>query len=64
MSNVIDWTKYGRAPRREQPEITITYHGAEHDGKRIWCTATFPLERADDVKALIDQQIEFWKTNP
>ncbi|WLE58355.1 hypothetical protein GIY62_14595 [Burkholderia plantarii] len=58
MSNVIDLSKYGRAPARERPEITLEYHG---DDTRTWCTATFPVERIGDVKSMVDRQIEFWE---
>ncbi|WP_369053114.1 hypothetical protein [Burkholderia gladioli] len=60
MSNVIDWSKYGRAPApsRARPDITLEYHG---DGARTWCTATFPIEQFATVKSMVDRQIEFWK---
>ncbi|MDN7595057.1 hypothetical protein QZM01_13470 [Burkholderia multivorans] len=58
MNNVIDWSKYGRAPRREKPTIDITYSG---DGKRVWCVAKFPIERFDDAKEMIERQIRYWE---
>ncbi|MFL9918816.1 hypothetical protein PQR75_26230 [Paraburkholderia fungorum] len=58
MSNVIDWSKYGRGKKPEKPSYEITYHG---DGERIWCTAMFPIERFDKVQDQIKTQIDYWK---
>ncbi|WP_257803308.1 hypothetical protein [Burkholderia glumae] len=60
MSNVIDWSKYGRGKKRQQPEIQLEYR---RDGDRIVCTATFPIDRLDDLKSMIDRQIEYWEKN-
>lgn len=60
MSNVIDWTKYGRT-KPTPPAYEITYHG---DSDRTWCTARFPLERYEEVKGRIEEQIQFWKDHP
>lgn len=61
MSSVIDWSKYGRGKKPEKPGYEITYHG---DGERTWCTAIFPMERYDEVKQRIDQQIQYWRDEP
>lgn len=58
MSNVIDWSKYGRFPKREQMEIEIVYSG---DGQRVWCVAKFPIERYDLAKEMIERQIQYWE---
>lgn len=63
MSNVIDWSKYGRGPKRETPKWKVTYSGnATKDG--ITVTAIFPLECFDEVAKSIKEQIEFWKRHP
>ncbi|MDN7825129.1 hypothetical protein QZN01_20975 [Burkholderia cenocepacia] len=58
MSNVIDWSKYGRGPKRIQMEIEIVYSG---DGQQVWCVAKFPIERYDVAKEMIERQIQYWE---
>jgi hypothetical protein len=58
MNNVIDWSKYGRGKKREQPDAEITFYG--HDGK-LRIRADFPAHGVDEVAARIHKQLEFWK---
>lgn len=58
MSDVIDWSRYGRMPKRERVEIEVSYR---EEGGRIICTASFPLDRADEVLARLKAQREFWR---
>ncbi|NPT36222.1 hypothetical protein [Paraburkholderia xenovorans] len=62
MTNVIDWSKYGRAKRKD-PKWEVTYEGnARGDGIRI--TAVFETEDLDEVVASIRRQIQYWKDEP
>jgi len=53
----IDWSKYGRAPVRDQQEIHISHR---EEAGRIVCTASFPIDRLDEVVDRLKAQRDFW----
>lgn len=59
MSQVIDWSKYGRS-KREKPQVEITYQGNEA-GTGTVVTAVFPLEHLDYVIERLRAQRDYWK---
>ncbi|KHJ63125.1 hypothetical protein [Burkholderia glumae] len=59
MSNVIDLSKYGRAPKRREFDTSVSYR---LEGDRIICTAIFPVEKFEAVKAMIESQIAYWES--
>jgi hypothetical protein len=61
MNNVIDWSKYGRGKKREQPDAEITFYG--DDGK-LRIRADFPAHGLDEVVERIRRQLDYWKNNP
>jgi hypothetical protein len=58
LSNVIDWSKYGRVPAREQQEIQISYR---EEAGRIVCMASFPIDRLHEVFDRLKAQRDFWR---
>ncbi|PRE27336.1 hypothetical protein C6P72_07810 [Burkholderia gladioli] len=56
MSNVIDWSKYGRKKKRHELDTSVTYR------RQIICTASFPVGKFEAVKAMIEAQIVLGKT--
>lgn len=57
MSDVIDWSQYGRPKKRELQEIEIAYR---EEGGRIVCTASFPIDRLDELFDRLKAQRDFW----
>lgn len=57
MSQVIDWSRYGRIPARTMPEIDLSFRDV--DG-RIICSASFPVDRLDEVITRLKAQRDFW----
>lgn len=63
MSDVFDWSKYGRGKRPEKVKWEVTYAGNDRgDGIRI--TAVFEPGDLDEVVASIRRQIQYWKDEP
>lgn len=58
MSQVIDWSKYGRS-KRVVPEIEIAYRDAE---RAIICDVSFPMDRLDEVIEKLKAQRDHWKS--
>lgn len=59
MSQVIDWSRYGRS-KRQKPKWEVTYSGDEtQDGFVV--TAVFPIECLEEVMKHIKAQRDFWE---
>ena len=57
MSQVIDWSRYGRS-KRIVPEVEISYRDLSHV---IICDASFPMDRLDEVIEKLRAQRDYWK---
>ncbi|WP_429498641.1 hypothetical protein ACQUFY_04545 [Robbsia andropogonis] len=53
----IDWSKYGHAPK--PAGWALEFSG---DGMRLFCRASFSIDEWEAVKAQIEAQLAYWKS--
>jgi hypothetical protein len=61
MSTTIDWSKYGRGKKPEQPNAEITFYGKEGE---VRIRADFPIHGLDEVVKRIKRQLDYWRSQP
>jgi hypothetical protein len=58
MTTAIDWSKYGRGKKPEQPNAEITFYN-KHGEIRI--RADFPVQGLEEVVERIRRQLDYWR---